>query len=217
MRLLICDMAGTVINERGLVYKTLLKTLNKVGVTKMEKEWYGLEKKEVINRAVNRFAPEKESLKRQLYLDFRKSLDESYFGDNSTISLIDDRIPEYFDRLRDDGILVTLNTGYDISFQDKIIEKFGMNAYIDGFISSQEVEMGRPAPFMIYELMRRNNIYYSNEVVKVGDTKNDIFEGINAKCGTTVGVLSGAGSRKDLEKADIISDNIISYLDEYYL
>lgn len=60
--------------------------------------------------------------------------------------------------------------------------------------------MGRPAPFMIYELMRRHNIYYSTEVVKVGDTKNDIFEGINAKCGTTVGVLSGAGNKKIWKK-----------------
>ena len=66
----------------------------------MEKEWYGLEKN------------------RNLYLHFRESLDKTYFGDNSTISLIDDRIPEYFDRLRDNNnILVTLNTGYDIIFQ----------------------------------------------------------------------------------------------------
>ena len=76
-----------------------------------------LKKKEVINRAVNRIAPAEEGLNRNLYLDFRESLDKAYFGDNSTISLIDDRIPEYFDRLRDNNILVTLNTGYDIIFQ----------------------------------------------------------------------------------------------------
>ena len=33
---------------------------------------------------------------------------------------------------------------------------------------------------MILKLMKDNNIYEPNQVIKVGDTYNDILEGINA-------------------------------------
>lgn len=213
MRLLVCDMAGTVINEHGLVYKTLLKTLKKIGATQIDKSWYGLEKKEVISNVVDELKPYEDNLKKRLYLEFQNNLDEAYFGTQSTISLIDDKIPDYFNKLRANDVKVALNTGYDARFQQKIIKHLNMTDYIDDFISSQEVVMGRPGPFMIQELMKRNNIKNSKDVIKIGDTKNDILEGINAKCGTTVGVLSGAGNVKDLANADIISENIISYLD----
>ena len=37
--------------------------------------------------------------------------------------------------------------------------------------------------------MKDNNIYEPNQVIKVGDTYNDILEGINANCFLSVGVL----------------------------
>ena len=52
-------------------------------------------------------------------------------------------------------------------------------------------EFGRPSPSMILKLMKDNNIYEPNQVIKVGDTYNDILEGINANCFLSVGVLTG--------------------------
>jgi phosphoglycolate phosphatase-like HAD superfamily hydrolase len=37
--------------------------------------------------------------------------------------------------------------------------------------------------------------------MKIGDTTNDIKEGINAGCGQTIGVLSGASERHKLINA----------------
>ena len=56
--------------------------------------------------------------------------------------------------------------------------------------------------------MRRNDIKSSYDVVKAGDTKNDIMEGITAKCGLTIGVLSGSGGRNDLLGANIITNKL---------
>ena len=50
---------------------------------------------------------------------------------------------------------------------------------------------GRPTPFMLYECMRRLNVYPPAAVVKVGDTVVDILEGRNAGA-WSVGILTGS-------------------------
>ena len=51
-KLLVFDMAGTTVNERGIVYKTLYKTIKDFGI-KIKKEeindWHGFNKYEVLN------------------------------------------------------------------------------------------------------------------------------------------------------------------------
>ena len=85
-----------------------------------------------------------------------------------------------------------------------------MTNFIDDYISSEEVTSGRPYPYMINSLMKRNNISSIDHVIKIGDTEMDIKEGKNAGC-KTVGVLSGAHSKEQLnnQKPDFIVDNIM--------
>ena len=48
---LICDMAGTVINENGIIYNSLEKVLKNMGCVvsqDMKESWYGQEKKKVL-------------------------------------------------------------------------------------------------------------------------------------------------------------------------
>ena len=213
MRLLVCDMAGTIINEHGLVYKTLFKTLKKIGVKDDIKTWYGLEKKHVIDIMVEKYGPygDKTELKKNTYLDFQNNLYDAYFGKESKLSLIHPNIPSFLNNLREKNIVVTLNTGYNRDFQKKIINKFNMESYIDDYISSQEVPFGRPEPFMIHTLMKRNNIGFPSDVIKVGDTKIDMMEGKSAGCGMIVGVLTGADNKNELEKYSThIVDNIVN-------
>ena len=63
--------------------------------------------------------------------------------------------------------------------QTSIIEKLHMNECIDDYISSEEVQRGRPYPYMIHKLMERHNIENPNSVMKLGIQK-DVLEGINA-------------------------------------
>ena len=80
--------------------------------------------------------------------------------------------------------------------------------YVDDFISSGDVRMGRPYPYMIHRIMERNNIISVKHVAKVGDTRNDVLEGKNAGCGITIAVQTGAGTTKDFLQADMIVDKI---------
>ena len=84
-----------------------------------------------------------------------------------------------------------------------------MNHFVDDWISSQDVEKGRPYPYMIELMMNKYNIKSEN-VVKIGDTINDMKEGKNANCGLVIGVLTGEGTRTELLNAgaDMIVDKI---------
>ncbi len=212
--LMVCDMAGTVINEGGLVYKTLYETLKKNNIPVKESDmndWHGQQKRHVISNMIDKYLPHeihKGEIKNYCYDEFDVNLDDAYFGKHSRIALIDPELPNFFQRLRFNGVKVALNTGYERNFQKKIINHFNMNEYIDDFISSDDVRMGRPYPYMIHRIMERNDIISVKHVAKVGDTRNDVLEGKNAGCGITIAVQTGAGTTKDFLEADLIVDKI---------
>ena len=212
--LMVCDMAGTVINEGGLVYKTLYETLknNNIPVKKSDiNDWHGQQKQQVISDMIDKYLPHemyKDDVKNYCYDEFDVCLNDAYFGAHSSISLIDPELPNFFQRLRFNGVKIALNTGYERNFQKKIINHFNMTEYVDDFISSGDVRMGRPYPYMIHRIMERNDIISVKHVAKVGDTRNDVLEGKNAGCGITIAVQTGAGTTKDFFEADMIVDKI---------
>ena len=211
---MVCDMAGTVINEGGLVYKTLYETLknNNIPVKKSDiNDWHGQQKQQVISDMIDKYLPHemyKDDIKNYCYDEFDVCLNDAYFGAHSSISLIDPELPNFFQRLRFNGVKIALNTGYERNFQKKIINHFNMTEYVDDFISSGDVRMGRPFPYMIHRIMERNDIISVKHVAKVGDTRNDVLEGKNAGCGITIAVQTGAGTTTDLLEADLIVDKI---------
>ena len=147
--LVVCDMAGTIINEKGIIYKTMFNTLKSLGFNPNRDDinnWYGLDKSEVLRSYVS-YNKIKEAEKVLI-----KNLEKEYF-EKSQIDLIDDNLFDFFDNLRIKGIKVTLNTGYPKSFQSKIINHFDLNSHVDSYISSEEVSFGRPYPYMIFNLI----------------------------------------------------------------
>jgi len=225
MQLAVFDMAGTVINEGGLVYKTLYETIKDFGLDIKKEEipqWHGSNKFEVLDHYLdknlkekyldiqcNKFLSDFTELRPNLHSNFKKNLKESYFSKNS-VKLIHPNVPTLFDNMRYNGTKIALNTGYSSDIQMQLIKMLKLDEMIDDHISSDSVIRGRPAPYMIKELMRRNNIYDSRRVMKVGDTPNDILEGKNAGCRNLVGVLSGAGTKASLLNvgATTVLDNI---------
>ena len=89
------------------------------------------------------------------------------------------------------GIKIGSTTGYTAEMMRIVCEGAAKAGYApDEVITAEDVGQGRPAPFMIYENMRRLGISCAGAVVKVGDTVSDIAEGKNAgvvSVGVTVG------------------------------
>ena len=107
-------------------------------------------------------------------------------------------------------VAVFVNTGFTKEITDTILERLNWKGHVDEFISSDEVEAGRPQPFMIRELMQRLSVTDASEVIKVGDTEVDVEEGRNAGCGKVISVTTGAYTRNELEQyqPDYIIDNL---------
>jgi phosphonatase-like hydrolase len=215
VKLLVCDMAGTTVNEGGIVYKTLYNTIRGYDIyiePHEMKNWYGVNKTEVLQHFINRDIEYKNNpaILPQMLDSFKRNLKKSYF-DEGAVKLIHEDLPSSFNALRKNGIKVALNTGYSVDIQDALLDALNMREFTDGYISSESVPHGRPEPFMIQELMKRFKIVDTSQVVKVGDTVADILEGKNAKCGITIGVLTGAESKEKLLEAgaDIVLDSVM--------
>ena len=126
-------------------------------------------------------------------------------------------VEETLTALRATGIQVGINTGFSRDIADTIIHRLQWveKGLIDHIVGSDEVEQGRPHPYMIQKLMIEGGIERAREVAKVGDTEVDIREGQNADCKYVIGVTTGTFSREALEPyhPTHIIDNIAEVID----
>jgi len=120
---------------------------------------------------------------------------------------------EIFEWLQSQQIKVALNTGFNRKITDAVLDnlQWKQHPFINTVVCSDEVDSGRPAPFMIQKIMKQLNISDSKKVIKVGDTEVDIHEGKNAHCGLVIGITTGAYSKTELLKyhPDFIIDSLL--------
>mmetsp|Transcript_83898 Transcript_83898/g.251439 ORF Transcript_83898/g.251439 Transcript_83898/m.251439 type:complete len:319 (-) Transcript_83898:670-1626(-) len=218
IKLLVCDMAGTTVEEAGLVYVTLRECLNAAGLTVSEDDmhpWHGAQKSEVVAHFAGReglSAASTAELEKRVNAEFEERLEASYMAAGSPLAHIHPSLPEHFNALRARGIKIGLNTGYPRRLQDAILKKLHMLEFVDATVSAAEVRSGRPSPYMVHHLMEITGVEDVRAVAKAGDTERDIGEGLNAGCGMVFGVLSGADSAETLFTAGAhhVVDNVTS-------
>jgi phosphonoacetaldehyde hydrolase len=94
--------------------------------------------------------------------------------------------------LRQRGIKIGSTTGYTRAMMDVVEPAAKSKGYFpDNCVTPDGLPKGRPAPFMIFRNMIDLNIQSTDCVVKIGDTMEDIREGLNAKV-WTVGIVVGS-------------------------
>jgi len=228
IKLMVFNLGGTVIKDKTLVNKTLFKTIKGFGINIPDSELSGWDKMEyqtIFNRYLNNYLVDytenttatlkyKANITRKLEQDFNNNLIDEYDKmKTSDVDLIDSKIPSLFNKIRENNIKIAVTTSQYMGVLDCVINKFQMLDYIDGYISSNtsgNIVNNRPTyPYAIHQLMHTYDIESSKSVIKIGDTRNDIMEGINAGCSINIGVLSGYGTPEGLFKSGLILDNIM--------
>ncbi len=206
VELVVFDIAGTTVKENGAVTWAFRNALQYYGYHVPESEitlLMGYKKTKAIEIMLKMYEQDPDIITDRL-------IDEvhSYFLQQmiNYYDLTNDLIPapdaeEVFALLKDMGIKVALNTGFSKAITEVIMDRLGWvkNRKVDYVISSDEVESGRPDPFMIRNIMRQAGINDAKRVIKVGDTEVDINEGKNAGCLYSIGITTGAFSRQQLE------------------
>jgi phosphonatase-like hydrolase len=202
IRLIVLDVGGTIIEDRGDVPATLQSAMGKNGVTVTPaeiSEWRGASKREIIRHFVERqtmpAGTDREKLVTAIYQDFNARLGEIY-RTVPPIAGAEDAIR----KLRQSGYLLATTTGFDREITIPIFHRLGWEKYFAAIICSDDVAMGRPAPFMLFHAMESARVNSVAEVMAVGDTPLDLQAGTNAGLRAVVGVLSGASRAELLQR-----------------
>ena len=218
IKLAVFDMAGTTVNEDNVVYKTLRKAINEEGfdfsLEQVLTEGAGKEKLQAINSVLGVYGGIEDAIiSNKIFQNFLIQLETAY----DTMEILpQDNAVELFSALKEKGILVVLNTGYNANTAESLVEKLGWHKgeHFDGLVTATDVSKNRPAPDMIIRAMEMFEITDPQEVLKVGDSTIDIEEGRNAGCKYNIGITTGAHTKEQLETVnpDYILNNLIELL-----
>src|SRR6266581_2868177 len=123
IKLVIFDIAGTIVEDRGEVLGAFAAALDKHGISYTDaelKEWKGASKLEVIRHFVQRQAgaEARESLVAAVYADFRGGL-EHHHRDGGVFPI--PGAAETFQWLRERGLLIATTSGFYREISDLIL------------------------------------------------------------------------------------------------
>ncbi len=108
------------------------------------------------------------------------------------------------DEMKRRGYKIGSTTGFMRSAAEIALVEAAKQGYVpDSTVCADEVPAGRPAPWMVLRNLENLGVYPPCSAVKIGDTKIDIDEGINAGC-WTIG-LSAAGNYVALSREDFLA------------
>jgi phosphonatase-like hydrolase len=221
-QLVVFDLAGTTVKDNKDVHRVLQHSLRKHNIEisiEDANEVMGIPKPVAIGALIEkRYTGEKyitEAWIEEIHRQFVEEMIRFYMADPSVGEK--SGVSETFRKLKERGIKVAVDTGFDRRITDPLLKRLGWvdDNLIDFSVTSDEVLNGRPYGDMIFKAMRETGVTDPKNVVKVGDTRSDLQEGHAAACGLIVGVTSGAFSAEELlmENPHHLIDQIPALLD----
>jgi len=222
IKLVVFDIAGTTVKDDHNVSKAFQAALKKydyIVPLDMINPLMGYEKNQAITQMLHLHEPDESKISTELvdniHREFVKQMIHFYQFELGIEPL--PNVEETFAALHEAGIQVGINTGFSRDIAETIVNRLQWRekGLIDHMVGSDEVELGRPHPYMIKKMMQDGGITDPLEVVKVGDTEVDMREGQNAGCRYVIGVTTGIFTREELEAyhPTHIIDDIAQVLD----
>ncbi|MFI9381619.1 phosphonatase-like hydrolase [Kutzneria sp. NPDC052558] len=196
------DMAGTTVADDGLVERAFTEAIASVGVSTSDDRFPAMldhvrrtmgQSKIVVFRALlpESSAQQANSAFEAAYSRLVSSgLCEPIPGAESAIK-----------SLQSAGIRVVLTTGFSRPTQEAILAALGWQSLPDLALTPSSSVRGRPYPDMILTAALQLGIDDVREIAAVGDTPSDILSSLRSGASISAGVLTGAGTRAQLEEA----------------
>ncbi|HVF66960.1 MAG TPA: phosphonatase-like hydrolase [Pyrinomonadaceae bacterium] len=201
VELVIFDMAGTTVEDCGEVPDAFVGALAEHGIRVTPEQLSavrGSSKRQAVLDLIPA-GPGRQSRAAAVYDSFRERLAIRYRSDG--VRAVAGAVST-FRRLRERGVRVALNTGFDRETTVLLLDALGWDGrVVDAVVCGDDVSRGRPAPYLIFRAMEAAGACSVRGVVNVGDTVLDLRAGHNAGVRWNVGVLSGAHARAALEAA----------------
>ena len=194
IRLASLDIAGTTVDEGGLVYIAVRDAVEQATRRSVPDEllsaWSGTSKFEAIVGLLGALhddvgrAPE-------VFARFSSLLDAAY---EERPPVLIAGIADAVRILRGSGVQVALQTGYTREVTEAMLAGVGwrIGHDIDAVVTNDDVAASRPAPYLVHRTMEATGVHRVDEVLVAGDTANDLRAGWAAGARYVVGVLTGA-------------------------
>ena len=214
IKLVVFDLAGTVLDEQNIVYKTFHRCINESGIPvsyeKVIEIGAGKEKSQAVRDILSQYSLDSSlHIQGAIYNFFLQELSNKYSSLEVKPML---GAEEVFMKLRTLKIFIAFNTGYNRTTTEQLIAKLNWKKQVhyDLIITSSEVARSRPAPDMIWRAMELLGIQSADKVIKVGDSCTDIIEGKNAGCRFSIGITTGAQTHDELltSSPDFVIDQL---------
>lgn len=222
IKLVVFDIAGTTVKDDHEVSKAFQAALKKYNYNvELDKinPLMGYEKNLAIKQMLQLHETDADKITTELVSDIHKEFVHQMIGFYQHEPGIESlpNVEETFATLRSMGVQVGINTGFSRDIADTIINRLQWRekGLIDHVVGSDEVQLGRPHPYMIQKMMQDGGINDPLEVAKVGDTEVDVREGQNTGCKYVIGVTTGIFTRAGLESYNPthIIDDIAQVID----
>lgn len=207
IKLVIFDIAGTTVKDDHDVSKAFQAALLKSGYEvplELINPLMGYEKNLAIRQILRLHEHNDAKITTELVSKIHKEFVRQMIEHYKTAPGIEPlpNVEETFAALHAKGVQVGINTGFSRDIADTIVNRLQWvkKGLVDHVVGSDEVELGRPHPYMIQKMMVDGKIDRAREVAKVGDTEVDVREGQNAGCKYVIGVTTGIFTRQELEQ-----------------
>jgi len=217
IQLVVFDIAGTTVKDKGNINQAFRNAFLEAGIDAVPEDIdkvMGYRKTDAIKIMVDQYGGQLKNHHTigSIHNAFTKAMVD-FYEKNEELQPLPHAV-EIFEWLQQKGIKTGLDTGFTRIITDAVLKRLGWNnsSLINTVVCSDEVPEGRPAPYMIQQIMKETGISNPKNVIKVGDTEVDVNEGKNAGCGLVVAVTTGAYTREELQPYQ--PDHIIDSLQE---
>ncbi|MFV8172517.1 phosphonatase-like hydrolase [Mycolicibacterium peregrinum] len=202
--LVVFDMAGTTVEDSGLVQQSFLAADGHAGLSKTDAD-----REEMLRYVTDTMGQSKIVVFRHLAKGneeqaqaANKEFERCYAqlvseGKCSPIPGAEDVITS----LRSSGLKTALTTGFARETQSAIIDALGWQNLADVVLCPSESVRGRPFPDMPLTALMQTRTDSVRSMIVLGDTSSDVISGLRAGARASIGVLTGAHNRAQLSEA----------------
>jgi phosphoglycolate phosphatase len=214
IKLVVFDLDGTLLDsvpDLALAADQAVQELGYPAVTEEQvRDYVGNGADILIGRSLSQSIEVDPSLSPELHAKARVLFDDFYKASGHKLSHLYPAVHQTLDTLVANGITVALLTNKPSKFVPELLEQHKLDKYFKHVLGGDAFEKRKPDPIALHWLMEQEQVS-ADQVLMVGDSKNDILAARNAGChafGLTYGYNHGepiANAKPDFV-ADIVSD-----------
>ncbi len=183
------DMAGTTVEDGGLVFRAFQGTIEDLEVAEDDHGW-------MTTYVLETMGQSKIDVFTHLFGE-RAALANARFEHHFVVSATEHGVEEIpgatacFEALAEAGIALALTTGFSPATREVLLEMLDWGDRFVATVSPADVGRGRPAPDMVLSCAMAAKVTSVMNVAVVGDTWSDMAAGHRAGASRCLGVLSG--------------------------